>query len=191
MSEIKILKSKLEALDTHFIEGGADDYEAVAKVLNCEVQDEATINAYIARLQAKFPDRYGSDSKEEEEEEEESSEEDREEGVEDLNDSEEEEAAPVFQREVQSLPKKESTPKQILLDDGAFDLIELEVVTDSERSTVLKRKPIRDLVDIIVRGKRVSVDIIELKGMNTHQTYRDYDIAAGEILKVALIAKGD
>lgn len=134
---MKIENTKLEALHDYLLKGGSAEQEDVAKQIGVPADDEATVNAYVEALKARWPDIYGEPEKPA--------------------------AKKTAAKKTAKVAESADTPKIYRLRRPDGTVTALEVVAAKNGTVVLEEPRPKDLVTLIVKGQSVTVDLIELR----------------------------
>lgn len=166
---------KLEALSDHLIDGGSEDYSDIRTLLS--VESPAEVAAYVDALREKYPDQF-SDLK--------------------VDTPDAPVAAPKSSKKKNTKTRSEkpdkteaATSKRIVLIGENNTLTDLELVRDTDKVTAYRVKRERDLVKILIAGKPVEVDLIELREMAaTNPSAVVHGKPVSKLVDLAEIAKG-
>lgn len=160
---MKIENTKLEALHDYLVKGGSAEQEDVAKQIGVPADDEATVNAYVEALKARWPDVYGEPEK-----------------------PEKPAAKKTATKKTAKVAEPADTPKIYRLRRPDGTVTALEVVAAKNGTVVLEEPTPKDLVTLIVKGKQVTVDLIQIA---RHPSDSPHGVPNAKLLEMAELAR--
>jgi hypothetical protein len=162
---MKIEEDKLVALHDYLVKGGSPEQIDVAKQIGADPDDVEEVDAYVEALKARWPDIYG--------------------------DSEPESVAPAkkaAKKAAKAAPPAAAAPSaatyRLRRPDGT--VAALEVIASKNGTVVLEEPRPKDLVTLIVKGKTVTVDLIDLA---KHPTDSPHGVQNSKLIEMAELAK--
>lgn len=157
---MNIDNSKLEALHQYLVNGGSAEQEDVAKQIGVDSDDEAAVDAYVEALKAKWPDIYGEPAA----------------------------PAPAAKKAAKKAAKVvEPAPSTYRLRKPDGTVAALEVVASKNGTVVLQEPRPTELVEILLRGQRMTVDLIELRSKPVGSMF--HDLPVSKVIEIAELAK--
>lgn len=167
--------NKLSALHDYLVAGGSAEQEDIAAQLGIAADDEATVDAYVEALKAAHPTIYGEPAAAPE--------------------------APAPRPAAKKAATKQAKPTPAPSKDAAdaleglkyffrteAGLIEpLQLVTHSKGNVVLCKPVKKDLVTLTVRGKSITVDLVELA---KYPTDSPHGVPNSKLIELAELARG-
>lgn len=160
---ITIKQAQLEELADHLREGGSEELAVLAKIIGVRSNNSGTVNAYLAELRAANPDEFGllSDV-----------------GLED---------APAPAKAEVPVPA-EPVAKKYLVQNPDGTISELELVKETSKAIVLVAVVPKDIVSVVLGGKMVELDLVELRSLPGNAERHGRPVAA--LIQLAELSKG-
>lgn len=158
---MKIENKKLEALHDYLLKGGSAEQEDVAKQLGVAPDDETTVGEYVEALKAKWPDVYGEPEKPA--------------------------AKKTAAKKTAKVAESADTPTTYRLRRPDGTVTALEVVAAKNGTVVLEEPRPTEKVDIILRGKPFTVDLVELRSKPAGSMF--VDLPVSKVIEIAELAR--
>jgi hypothetical protein len=160
---MKIDETKLAALHDYLVAGGSPEQVDVAQQIGADPDDTEQVDAYVEALKARWPETYGDP---------------------------ETPAAPAQPaRKTAKKAAKTATPAstyRLRRADGT--VVALEVLKVSDNGTVILEEPRqKDLVTLLLRGRQITVDLIELRAKPAGSMLHDLPVT--KVIELAELAK--
>lgn len=171
---MKISNKKLEALREYFIEGGSTEEADVMEQIGTE--DADVMQVYIDTLRQRFPEDFGGDPVD----------------AEDGDDDDDEEdffkvPAPEEDLPVTSPVKVAQEPKALYqFKDDNNVVHDLEVLRIKDNRIILQLAQPREEVTLVVKGRTVTVDLIQLR---KNPDAISYGVTHAKLIALAELAK--
>lgn len=157
---MNIDNNKLEALHQYLVKGGSAEQEDVAKQLGVDADDGDAVDAYVEALKAKWPDTYGEPVA----------------------------PAPAAKKAAKKVAKTaEPAPATYRLRKPDGTVAALEVVASKNGTVFLQEPRPTEPVEILLRGQRMTVDLIELRSKPEGSMF--HDLLVSKVIEIAELAK--
>lgn len=162
---MNIDNSKLEALHQYLVKGGSPEQEDVAKQIGADSDDGDAVDAYVEALKAKWPDIYGEPT------------------------APAPAPTPVAKKAAKKAAKTaepaQETSYRLRKADGT--VAALEVVASKNGVVIVEEPRPKDEVEIMLRGKTMTVDLIELRSKPAGSMF--HDLPVSKVIEIAELAK--